>query len=176
MPRSAPTSLGFAWLINRLIYGCYRYGCKEFEMFNYTVLMYHDRMIPDTWYLTPVLDMLSLDTWYLTLDIWHWYLTCYTWHLIYDTWQLTCYHLTCFHMVLVYLTWCCDSWPDYYYIWHLLYFAYSWLSLYADLAWLLYCYQTFGIPELLCSWTLVFLNPYNRETPNTTLLLIPVIR
>ena len=64
------------------------------------VITWH--LIPDTWCLTPVLDMLSLDTW----------------HLIYGTWQLTCYHLildTCFHMVLVHLTWCCDTWLDYYY-------------------------------------------------------------
>ena len=72
-------------------------------------------VILDTWYLTPVFDML-----YLTLDIWHLYLTCYhltpdTWLMIFDTWQLTCYHLIldiCFHMVLVHLTWCCDTWLD----------------------------------------------------------------
>jgi len=116
-------------------------------MFNYTVLLYHvawpddyltydvvtlysTHMIPtcyyltpDTWhliYLTPVLDMLLLDTWYQTLDIWHRYLTCYhltpdTWYLIYDTWQLTWYHLIldiCYHLILIHLTWCCDTWLD----------------------------------------------------------------
>ena len=77
------------------------------------VITWH--LILNTWYLTPVFDMLlldttwhlisstgtwhvTLDTWYLTLDIWHRYLTCYhltpnTWLLIYDTWWLTCYHL-----------------------------------------------------------------------------------
>ena len=41
MPRSAPASLGFAWLINRLNYYCYKYDCEEFEMlfilFSYTM-------------------------------------------------------------------------------------------------------------------------------------------
>jgi len=83
-----------------------------------------DMLSLDTWYVTldmwhPILDMLSLDT-----DIWHlisdsWYLTCYhlipdTWHLISNTWQLTCYHLihdTCY-FVLIYLTWCSDTWLE----------------------------------------------------------------
>ena len=41
MPRFAPASPGFAWLINRLNYYCYKYGYEEFEMFIYTVLLYH---------------------------------------------------------------------------------------------------------------------------------------
>jgi len=41
MPRYAPASLGFALLINRSIYYYTRYGCEEFEIFNYTVLLYH---------------------------------------------------------------------------------------------------------------------------------------
>ena len=41
MPRSAPASLGFPWLINRLIYCCYKYGCEEFEIFIYIVPLYH---------------------------------------------------------------------------------------------------------------------------------------
>jgi len=155
MPRSAPASLGFAWLINRLIYGCYRYGCEEFEMFIYIVLLYHviwpdDYLTLDTWYLTPILDMLSLgtwylisdtgtwhvilDTWYLTLDIWHRYLTCYHLHLIPDTWYMTLdnwhaiTYLTCYHLVLVHLT---DIVTPDWILLHLTlyYFAHSWLSL-----------------------------------------------
>ena len=69
--------------------------------------------------------MFILDTWSLTLDIWHWYLTCY--HLTPDTWQLTCYHSIldiCYHLVLTYFTWCCDTWldtitPDTYIILHI---------------------------------------------------------
>ena len=109
MPRSAPASASFAWLINRLIYCCYKYGSEEFEMFiPFSCTIWCDRLIPDmwccdshrhisflsltyihlilgqailnTWYLTPVLAML-----YLTLDIWHRYLSCYTWPLISDT-------------------------------------------------------------------------------------------
>jgi len=120
----------------------------------------------DTWYLTPVLTML-----YLTLDIRHRYLTCYTWHLISDigtwhviTWHLipdTWYmildnwhaitHLTCFHLILVHLTWYYDTWlvtitPDTCITWHI-------MIIYRDLAWLLYCYQSSGTPELLYSWT-----------------------
>ena len=158
-------------------------------------------MIPDTGtdmlHLTPALDML-----YLTHDIWQRYLTCYTWYLILDTWYLTSvldmsslntwyltpvnlvyniWWLTCYHslnmlshgtstldLILWHLT-------GYYCTWRLYYFAYSWLSLLRGLAWLLYYYQIFGTPELLCSWTPVFLNPYNRETPDILLLLIPVI-
>ena len=42
MPRYAPASLRFALIVNRLIYYYYyRYGCEEFEIFNYNVLMYH---------------------------------------------------------------------------------------------------------------------------------------
>ena len=140
MPRSAPASLGFAWLINRLIYGCYRYGCEEFEMFIYTVLLFHIiwpddyltydahmiltyyhltpnswhlisdtgtshgitwHLIPDTWYLTPALDILYLtpDLWHLisdtgtemlhlTPDTWHLISDTGTWYLILDTWSL----------------------------------------------------------------------------------------
>ena len=147
--------------------------------------------ILNTWYLTPILAML-----YLTLDIWHRCLSCYIWHLISDTgtchvildpWYPTLVldmlsltwhaitHLTCYHLILVHLTWYCDTWlvtvipgtciilniHDYHF--------------YRDLAWLLYCYQTSGTPELLYSWTPVFLSPCNRETPDIILLLILVI-
>jgi len=88
-----------------------------------------------------------LDTWSLTLDIWHRYLTPDPWHLILDTWwYLTCYHLTPknltpddWHPITWYLiyaiTWYWYTWPmlwhltRYYYTWHLYYIAYSWLSL-----------------------------------------------
>ena len=88
----------------------------------------------DTWYRTPVLAML-----YLTLDIWHRYLTCYTCHLIYDTgtWHMLLPGPSTLDLILCLLT-------GYYYTWHLYYLAYSWL---------LYCYQIFGTPELLYSWT-----------------------
>ena len=106
-------------------------------------------------------------------------MTCY--HLTPDTWYLTLVnwhaitYLTCFHMVQVHLTWCCDTWLGYYYTW--LYFLFMIITFTGDLAWLLYCYQTFGTPELLCSWTPVYLNPWNREAPDITpdiiLLLTP---
>ena len=68
--------------------------------------------------------MFILDTWSLTLDIWHRYLTCYhltpdAWYLTLDDWHAITY-LTCFHMVLVHLIWCYDTWLDYYYTWHLI--------------------------------------------------------
>jgi len=115
-------------------------------------------VILNTWYLTPVLDML-----YLTLNIWHLHLTCYTWHLIsdtgtwhvildtwymtpildmlsLDTWYLTAdiWHLT---VDMLSLTWHMLSpgtitlnlilrhLTGYYYTWHLYYMAYSLLSL-----------------------------------------------
>jgi len=154
---------------------------------------------PDTWYLT--FDIwhqhwyVILDIWSLVLDIWHRHLICYTWHLIsgtwylipvfdmlhltpdtwhliHNTWQLTCYHLTCFHMVLAHLTWYCDTWldtiiPDTCIILHIHYYHF-----YGDLAWLLYCYQASGTPELLCSWTTLFLNPWNMKTPDIILLIL----
>ena len=102
------------------------------------------------WYLTSVLAML-----YLTLDIWHWYLTCYICHLIYNTWYLT--PGTC-------ITWHIH---DYYVTRHL------------SLLYLLYSCTPVSL-ELLHSWTLVLLNPWNREAPDITpdiiLLLTPVIR
>jgi len=115
-------------------------------------------LIPDTWYLIPVLD-----TWYLTLDIWHLYLTCYhltpdTWHLIYDTWQLTCYHL-----ILIYaITWYWHIWPDImtpdWILLHLtpvLHCIFMIITVTRTLTWLLYYYQTSGTPVLL--------NPYTPE-------------
>ena len=103
-----------------MIYCCYRYGYEEFEIFDYIVscIILHDQMIPDTWYLTLVLDMLYLtpDSWHLIFDtgIWHvitWHLTLDTWHMTLDNWHAIIY-LTCFHMVPVHLTWCCDTWLD----------------------------------------------------------------
>ena len=93
-----------------------------------------------------------LITWYmisvlavlcLLLDIWYRYLPCYTYRLIPDTW----YCGTC---IILHI--------------HGYYF-------YGDLAWLLYCYQIFGTPELLYSWTPVFLNPWKRVTPDIILIL-----
>jgi len=121
-----------------------------------------------TWYLTLVLAML-----YLTLDIWHRYLPCYTWPLMSDTgtWHAIT-HLTCYHLVLVHLTWYCDTWlvtviPGTCIILHIHDYYF-----YGDLAWLLNCYQTSGTPELIYSWTPLFLNPYNRETPDIMLLTL----
>jgi len=54
--------------------------------------VYTSHLIPDIWYLTQVLNLLSLDTWQLT-----WY------HLILDI---------RYHLVLTHLTWCCDIWLD----------------------------------------------------------------
>ena len=128
--------------------------------------------------------MYMLDPWYFTLDIWHWYLSCYTWHLILDTWYLTpvldmlsldtwyltsdIWHLTIDMLSLTWLmlspgtsthlTWYCDTWldtitPDTCITWHIHDYHF-----YGNLAWLLYCYQTSGTPELLYSWTPVLLN------------------
>jgi len=113
MPRSAPASLGFAWLINRLIYCCYRYGYEEFEIFICTVLLYHviwpddyltydAHMIPTCYHLTPDTGTWHVITWHLIPDTW--YMTLNNWHAIT---QLTCYHL-----VLVHSTWYCDTWLD----------------------------------------------------------------
>ena len=86
-----------------------------------------------TWYLTPVLAML-----YLLFDIWHRYLSCYT------------YYLICFHVVQVH-------WPDIVTLNTLpplipvLYGIFMTITFTGT--WLLYCYQIFGTPELLYSWT-----------------------
>ena len=102
--------------------------------------------------------------------IWH----VITWHLILtpNIWHLTIDMLS---LGTIHLTWCCDTWlntitPDTYIILPIHDYHF-----YGNLAWLLYYYQTFGAPELLCSWTPVFPNPCNRETPDTILMLIPVI-
>ena len=133
-------------------------------------------LIPDTWYLTPVLD-----TWYLTPDTWHlisdtgtWHVI--TWHLIPDTWYMTFDMLSLFYMILVHLTWCCDTWLDTIIPNTCITLHIHDYHFYGDLTWLLYYYQTSGTPELICSWTLcswtpVFLNPYNRETPDIILLM-----
>ena len=137
-------------------------------------------LIPDLWHV--IFDTgtwhVILDTWSTTLDIWHRYLICHTWHLILtpDIWHMLILMLS--HGTST-LTWYCDTWPDTItpdtcIIWHIHDYHF-----YGDLAWLLYCYQIFGTPELLCSWTPVYLNHWNRETPDITpdiiLLLIPVI-
>jgi len=131
-----------------------------------TWYVYTWHLISDTWYLTPALDMYILDTWYMTYDIWHWYVICYTWHLIHDTWYLTpvldMLYLThdlwylisdtgTWHVILD--TWYCNTWldtmtPDTCTALHIHDYHF-----YRDLAWLLYCYQIFGTPELLYTWT-----------------------
>jgi len=100
------------------------------------------------------LPCLSLDIWYcylpcLLLDIWHWYLPCYTYRLIPDTW----YCGTCIIMHI----------HDYYF--------------YGNLAWLLYCYQIFGTPELLYSCIPELLKKGDSwyYTPDIIPLLIPVV-
>ena len=126
--------------------------------------------------------MLSLDTWYLTHNIWHRYLTCYhltpdTWHLIYDTWQLTCYLLldmlshgtSTLDLILWHLT-------GYYYTWHLYYFAYSWLSLLRRLGIIIILLPNLWYswtPILMYSWTPVLLNsciPYTHVPCTVTLV------
>jgi len=167
------------------------------DMWHQYLTCYTWHLISDTWYLmTLVFDML-----YLTPDPWHWYLTlvldmlyltpnfwhlisdtgtwhAITWYLIPGTWYITLddwhaiTHLTCFHMAQAHLTWYCDTWldnitPDTCVTLHIHDYHF-----YGDLAWLLYCYWTFGTPELLCSWTPVYLNPWNRETPDIMLLIL----
>ena len=154
---------------------------------------------PDTWHLisnTGTWNVI-LDTWSLKLDIWHQYLTYYhltldtwhlisdtgtwhviTWHLMHDTWYMTLNiwhaitYLICFHLVLVHLTWHCDTWMDIVIAGTCAIFPIHDYHFYGNLTWLLYCYQTSGTPELLCIWTLVFLSPYNRETPDIMLLTL----
>ena len=80
--------------------------------------------------------MLSLNTWYLTIDM----LSLDTWHML-------------SHGTSTHLTWYCDTWldtitPDTYMTLHIHDY-----HCYGDLTWFLFCYQTFGTPELLYSWT-----------------------
>jgi len=119
-----------------------------------------DMLSLGTWYLTldilhPIHDMLSLDTWYLALDIWHLILdmlSLVTWDLISDTWRFICYHL-----VLTYLTICCDIWLDIITLDTCITLPIHDYHFYGDLTWLLYFYQissTFVLlycctPELL---------------------------
>jgi len=105
--------------------------------------VYTWHLIPNTWYLTLVLDMSSLNTWSLTPD---------TWHMIYDTWQLTCYHsldmlshststldLMLWHLIGLLL--------------HLYYNVYSWLPLLWELGMIIIL-----LPDMWYSWTPVLLN------------------
>jgi len=57
--------------------------------------------IPDTWYLTTVLDMFLLNTWYLIPDIWHLTINM----LSLDTWHMPSLGTDTF-------TWYCDTWLD----------------------------------------------------------------
>jgi len=143
--------------------------------------VYTWHLIPDTWYLTLVLDMVLLGTWYLTLDIWHQYLTCYyltpdtwhlisdtdtwhviTWHLIPDTWYMTPENWHAITWYLIYaITWYWHIWPDIvtpdWILLHLIpiiHFIFMIITLTGTLTWLLYCYQL----VLLNFWTSVLLN------------------
>jgi len=95
--------------------------------------------------------------WFLIYDA-HWYLTCYhltpdTWQLISDTWQLTCYHL-----ILIYLTWCCDTWlniitPDPCITLHIHHFGFrgTWHDYYTAIKHLVLLFSC--TLELMYSWT-----------------------
>ena len=147
---------------------------------------------PDLWHLISDTGTwhVILDTWSLTLDIWHRYLTCYhltpvpdTWYMTLDNWRAITY-LTCFHMVLVHLTWCCDTWRVLLLLTPVLLCNIHDYHFYGDFAWLLYCYQIFGTPKLLCSCILEPLkkgdsryytpvDPRNWIIMNVGLLCIP---
>ena len=116
------------------------------------------------WYL--IFDVVTLTNILVTWP-WHiytWYLACYTWHLIPDTWYNNTWQLTCYHSLDMLspgtstLDRYCDTWlvtviPGTCIILHIHDYYF-----YGDFAWLLYCYQIFGTPELLYSWTPVLLN------------------
>ena len=124
------------------------------------------------WHMTPDTGTCML---YLTHDIWHQYSTCYTWHLIPDTWYMTpkinmlSLGTSTLDMILWHLI------GDYY-TWDLYYLAYSWILLLQRLGMIIIL-----LPDIWYSWTPVLLNscilePLKRVTPDTILLLIPVIR
>ena len=143
-------------------------------------------LIYDLWHrhsvFTPALDILYLipDPRHLILDIGTWYMS----YLSPDPNPRYMTHanpyLICFHVVQVHWPdimthpWPDTTTPDTCIIWYIHDYHF-----YGDLAWLLYYYQTFGTPELLYSWTPVYLSPWNREAPDITpdiiLLLTPVI-
>jgi len=117
-----------------------------------------------------------LITWHLIYDTDTWHAI--TWHLIPDTWYLAPnnWHAITWYITLA--TWYWYTWsdadtrldtmtPD-----TCITFPIHDYRLYGDLTWLLYCYQTADTPELLYSWTPLFLNPWNRETPDTLLLIL----
>ena len=122
-------------------------------------------VILDIWFMTPALSIYTgirylqaLDMLYLIPDPQHLILDTGTWYVILDTWSwhpvynmLSCGTST--------LTWYCDTWPDIITLDTCIILHIHDYHFYRDLAWLLYYYQTFDTPELLCSWTLVYLNP-----------------
>jgi len=130
MPRYAPALLGFAWLINRLNYYCYKYGyeCLKCLFILFSCTMLCDQMIPDIWFCDFHwhINYLTLIRIYLTLDIWHRHLICYTWHLISGTWYLTptldMLYLTpdLWHLISDTCTWyvILDTWSLALVIWH----------------------------------------------------------
>ena len=96
--------------------------------------------------------MYILDTWSLTLDIWHWYLTWYylapdTWHLISDTGT---WHAITWHLIPVLDMLSLDTWyltPD---NWH----AITWYLTYA-ITWYWHIWPDIVIPD----WILLYLTP-----------------
>jgi len=130
--------------------------------------------ILDTWYLTSALDMLNL-----TPDLRHLISDTGTWYVILDTRYMTHAntHLTRFHMAQ-------SHWPDImtpdrillplipilYGIFMTITFTRTWHDYYIVTRYLVLL--NFCAPELMCSWTHVYLNPWNRETPDIMLLIL----
>ena len=146
---------------------------------------YYYRNMPNTWYcnflvhdslLYKLIYGIYIDTWYVIFDTWstaldirHRYLICHTWHLILipDIW----------HAFMWYKYIDLTSWPltGHYHPWYMYYMAYSWLSLLRGLGMIIIL-----LPDIWYSWTPVLLNscilePLKKGTPDTILLLIPVI-
>jgi len=133
-------------------------------------------LIPDTWYLTLIFDMPSLDTRYLTLDIWHLTLDMLspdTGYLINTPDIRHLIHYTCY-LVLIHLTWCCDIGLDTittYTVLHCLFMIIAFTGTWHDY------YTTIRYLVLLNSYIPESLKHENfwYYTPGTILLLIPVI-
>jgi len=143
-----------------------------YDLWHWHLICYIWYLIHGTLYLTPVLDMLYLipDPRHLILDIGTWYMSYMSpdpdpriWHMLTLTWYAFMWHK------YINLT----SWPltGHYHPWYLYYMAYSWLSLLRGLDYYIVTRHLI----LLNSCTPVFLNPWKRVTPDTILLLVPVI-
>jgi len=118
--------------------------------------VYTWHLISNTWYLTLVLDMLSLNTWSLTPETWHLTIDM----LSLDTWHMLSPGTNIFDLILWHLT-------GYYYTWHLYYITYSWLSL---SPWHDYYTATRHL-VLLYSWT-----PVSPVLISSALLLLLIAR